>query len=104
ARGVGELEAEQKFEVGKAIVPAHEHIIAEEHQCRSVGDGLRKDGKVDAFNARPERKEAEDERKNARRKEHHDHRERKAREGLPKVRQFSPTEKDEKVGDRLMML
>src|SRR4030095_3471056 len=64
---------EDEFEIGEAIVAAHEHVVAEEHERGGVGERWCEDAKIDPLDAAAEGQVAEDER-DQRRQQHAHHR------------------------------
>src|SRR3954469_6599821 len=94
---VGEREPEDPLEIGESVVAPEAGRVAEEEKHEGVGQRLRDDGEVDAFDARAEGEESEDEGEKAR--SEHDEREgpEEVLGAAPVPGQFLPVEKDHEV-------
>ena len=93
-----QVEAEDFLEVGKAVVAAEAHVVAEERQHQRVGQGLRDDRKVHSGHARTERKPAEHQRQQGRHQNHHEEGEREVVEAVPEPGQRLIVQKHHEVG------
>ena len=92
-----EIEAEDVFEIGKAVVAAEAHVVAEEGQQQRVAEGLRDNREIHAGDARAKREPAEHERQCRRYRGGHEERVSEVGEPDPEPRELLPVEEDHEV-------
>ena len=66
-----QIETQNVFEIGKSVVAAKAHVIAEERQHQGIGERLRDDRKIHAGDPRPECKPPERKCQQSRHEHHH---------------------------------